>query len=141
MKKNEWFSIHNIGDFVDSARKLVFHFFDETNKNSEEGFLDAITNMSESDMSELNTTLTHEESYIIVMNYVSKKINKKTGEPRYYITDQILMDIVEALNSRMISNILNNLVNKGVIETAYDSDIDDFIFWIKETESEKPETD
>jgi hypothetical protein len=48
----------------------------------------------------------------------------------------------------MISNILNSLVNKGVLDSAYDSDQNDFIFWVKEEEEEddtksnqKPETD
>lgn len=139
---NEWFTINDLDDFVDSARKLVFQCFDEKNTSSEHSFIDAIANMTESEISELDTTLSHDESYVIVMNYVRKRVNKKTKKSSYYITDKILMDIIEALNSRMVSNILNNLVNKGVIESAYDSDIDDFVFWIKEdSENEKPETD
>ena len=43
----------------------------------------------------------------------------------------------------MISNMLNTLVNKGLLETAYDNESNDFIFWVKnnETSQEKPETD
>jgi hypothetical protein len=48
----------------------------------------------------------------------------------------------------MISNILNNLVNKGVLESAYDADLNDFVFWIKEEDEQNnkdskdfPETD
>jgi hypothetical protein len=44
----------------------------------------------------------------------------------------------------MVSNLLNNLVNKGVIETGFDSDSNDFVFWIKDNDknkTEKPETD
>jgi hypothetical protein len=44
----------------------------------------------------------------------------------------------------MISNILNSLVNKGVLDSAYDSDQNDFIFWVKdddETQNKKSETD
>jgi hypothetical protein len=42
----------------------------------------------------------------------------------------------------MVSNMLNNLVNKGMIETGYDDETNDFIFWIKdENENQAPETD
>jgi hypothetical protein len=45
----------------------------------------------------------------------------------------------------MISNILNSLVNKGILDSAYDSDQNDFIFWVKEEDdtksNQKPETD
>jgi hypothetical protein len=38
----------------------------------------------------------------------------------------------------MVSNILNSLVNKGVLDSAYDDEQNDFIFWVKE-EKQKPE--
>ena len=41
----------------------------------------------------------------------------------------------------MTSNIVNGLVQKGLIETAFDSEANDFIFWIKEDENQKPKTD
>ncbi|NBT08684.1 MAG: hypothetical protein EBS98_07780, partial [Chitinophagia bacterium] len=61
-------------------------------------------------------------------------------------TGEILPDtILEELNSRLVSNILNSLVNKGLIESAYDSDTNDFVFWVKndskDKQQEKPETD
>jgi hypothetical protein len=42
----------------------------------------------------------------------------------------------------MVSNILNSLVNKGLVETAYDAEANDFIFWVSdENKKENPETD
>lgn len=43
----------------------------------------------------------------------------------------------------MVSNILNTLVNKGVLDSGYDSEKNDFIFWVKEdaNNQETPETD
>jgi len=41
----------------------------------------------------------------------------------------------------MVSNIINSLVKKGLIETAFDSEKNDFIFWVKDNEQDKPETD
>ena len=40
------------------------------------------------------------------------------------------------MNHRMTSNILNNLVNKGLVETGYDGNSNDFIFWIKDENKE-----
>jgi hypothetical protein len=50
------------------------------------------------------------------------------------------MEMIESFNSRMISNMLNHLVNRGLLETAYDADSNDFVFWIKD-ETENRETD
>jgi hypothetical protein len=93
----------------------------------------------------MNETLTHDESAIIIKNHAKKQINKKTKEVRYCLTDKLLQTIIEDLNNRMISNILNSLVNKGILDSAYDSDQNDFIFWVKEEDdtksNQKPETD
>jgi hypothetical protein len=35
------------------------------------------------------------------------------------------------------TSILNGLVNRGIVDTAYDSDIDDFVFWVKDKDSNK----
>ena len=40
--------------------------------------------------------------------------------------------MIEDLNSRMVSNTINKLVIDGVFEVAFDDEINDFIFWIKE---------
>ena len=52
-------------------------------------------------------------------------------------------DIVHKLNDRMVSNIISGLVQKGLVETAFDNEVNDFVFWVKndENEKEKPETD
>ena len=34
------------------------------------------------------------------------------------------------MNHRMISNMLQGLVSKGVLESGFDSESNDFIFWI-----------
>ena len=48
------------------------------------------------------------------------------------MNDKMFLAIIESLNERMVSNLLNSLVNKGLVETAYDDEDDDFIFWVKE---------
>ena len=56
------------------------------------------------------------------------------------VSDDLFISIIQILNDRMVSNTLANLVSKGLVESAYDSELDDFIFWVKEN-YEKPETD
>jgi len=47
----------------------------------------------------------------------------------------------------MVSNILQGLVQRGIVETAFDDESNDFVFWVKNNEenteekNEKPETD
>ena len=38
----------------------------------------------------------------------------------------------------MTANILNNLVSKGYVDTAFDEEENDFVFWVKE-DSQKDE--
>jgi hypothetical protein len=80
----------------------------------------------------------------ITTQIVKKQKNKKTNSIRYVVNDIIFSEVLESLNDRMVSNLLNNLVNKGVLETGFDNETNDFLFWIKENDknkSEKPETD
>ncbi len=136
MNNDQWFFINDFDDFVDHSRSLVFKFFGEVNKVADDSMTASLIEMSKQDTDEMNETLTHDESAIIIKNYAKKQINKKTKEVRYCLTDKLLQSIIEDLNNRMISNILNSLVNKGLLDSAYDDEQNDFIFWVKE---EKPE--
>jgi len=144
MEEDKWFLINDFEEFVDHTRSLVFKFFGETNSSADDAMTVSLSKMSKEEVSELNQTLTHSESSVIIKNYARKQINKKTKKIRYCLTDQILQEIIEELNSRMISNILSALVNKGVLDSAFDSEQNDFIFWVKddnEKQNQKPETD
>lgn len=137
-----WYCINDLDEFVDGARKLVFKFFGNTNDLADDSLSDNISNLSKEEIEELDTTLTHDESMLIVKSLAKKKTLKKAKTTRYYITDKILASIIEELNARMISNILTRLTSRGILESAYDSEIDDFVFWVKdEDQGNKPETD
>jgi hypothetical protein len=145
MNNDQWFFINDFDDFVDHSRSLVFKFFGEVNKIADDSMTASLYELSQKEKEEMNETLTHDESAIIIKNHARKQVNKKTKEVRYCLTDKLLQSIIEDLNNRMISNILNSLVNKGVLDSAYDSDQNDFIFWVKEEDdtksNQKPETD
>lgn len=82
---------------------------------------------------------------VIIKELVKKQKNRKTKEIRYTINDSIFADIVFKLNDRMVSNIVMGLVQRGLIESAFDDDANDFVFWVKDNNAnekeEKPETD
>lgn len=142
----EWYYINDIESFVNSARKLVFKFFGETDNSlikPDSSIESLCQNMTEEELKEMDSSLPYSESLLIVQQFAKKQINRKKEE-RYCITDEILQSIIEALNSRMVSNILHHLVNTGILESGYDAELGDFIFWVKEEndhENQKPETD
>lgn len=132
MDKNKYI-INDLDTFTDSARKLVFGAF---GKDNEENILDEfdslINEISKEDQAELNAVLTQKESLQIVKDLSRRQTNKQTKETRYLIDEKRFSEILEALNARLVSNILSNLTKQGLIESAYDAELDDFVFWVKE---------
>jgi polyribonucleotide nucleotidyltransferase len=137
MSNDQWFFINDFDNFVDHSRSLVFKFFGEVNNIADDSMTASLAQLSQEEIKEMDETLTHEESATIIKNHAKQQINRKTKQIRYCLTDKLLQSIIEDLNSRMVSNILNSLVNKGVLDSAYDDEQNDFIFWVKE-EKQKP---
>ena len=139
---DDWFVIKDFEGFIESTRALVFNSFGSDTKEDNQQNL--LMSVSDKDREELNKILSYDESLNIVMGFLKKEKHKTTKKIRYLVNDSSFMDIIYSLNDRMTSNILNGLVNKGLVETAYDSESNDFIFWIKDNDKnkiEKPETD
>jgi hypothetical protein len=134
--KKEWYVIGNLSEFIEHARRLVFKFFGEVNKNSEDYLSTIIASLNDDEEKELDKTLSFTECETIAKQFLKQKINKKTKAISYYINDTILMDMLESFNNRMVSNILNKLVNDGLLESAFDEKHNDFIFWVKEENNE-----
>jgi Mg/Co/Ni transporter MgtE len=89
--------------------------------------------------------LSHQECLVIVKENIKKERNKKNRKVRYILNDEIFVEIITKLNDRLTSNIMSSLVQKGLVETAFDEKENDFVFWIADNEDknqvEKPETD
>jgi hypothetical protein len=131
--------IDDIEEFTKSARKLVFNGFGKSIEHDPDEFTKLITEISPEELEEMNQILTQQESLIIVKNIAKEQRNKFTNKSRYIINEKLFSEIIEAMNGRLVSNMLTSLVSKGLIESAYDEQINDFVFWIKDDES--PETD
>ena len=142
MKNNDktWFLIKNFEGFVNHARGLVFKVFGESvgAEEIDEDMSTIYESLSKLDLEEMNRTLPLEECLLITKQHIKIKTNKKTKETEYYINDKILFSLLESFNTRMVSNILNKLSNDGLLESAFDEEKNDFIFWIKDDKNEPP---
>jgi len=135
--ESEWYIIKDIEKFIDTTRILVFNNFAQDGKNDINFSLDTKIDSTE----ELDQVLSYNESASIIDGLIKKEINKKSKKIRYLLSDDLFLDIVESLNSRMVSNILSGLVSKGLVETAFDDSANDFIFWIKDENKEQLKKD
>ena len=134
---DEWFVVGDLDGLINSTRALVFNNF---GKNSDATDPMSMT-IDKVDQKELDSLLSFDESKVIIKSLLKKQQNKTKKKMRYVLNDNIFLDIVSALNDRMVSNVLGSLVKKGLVESAYDSESNDFVFWIKDENKEKPETD
>jgi hypothetical protein len=142
MSESEWFIISDLSDFTDKARAIVYNNFGSWQDMSELGIL--MDDIKDEEQEEFENTLSHRESLVIVKENIKKQKNKRTQKVRYILNDTIFADIVHKLHDRIVSNIIRNLVQKGLVETAFDDEANDFVFWVKEDDKnneEKPETD
>jgi len=145
MNKDNWYIVDDIDEFVLSTRKLIYNHFGKEKSNQSKFDSLMLTEINPDEQEEFDQVLTQEESLLIAKNILKKQTHKKSNEVRYLVSDNLYRDMVESLNDRMVSNILNSLVNKGYLESGYDAESNDFVFWIKEDQDEqnkeKPETD
>jgi len=137
------YEIKDLEEFTESARRLVFSGFGKAVEETQDDFTDMVTQLSGEEETEMNEVLSQQESMLIVESLTRKQTNKTTKQIRYIVNEKIFTDILEALNARLVSNILSNLNKRGLIESAYDDDLNDFVFWVKEDDNKinkKPKT-
>lgn len=139
-KKDDWLQVSNTKKLINFSRKLVYYNFeDETALMDDVTFLEKIDNIQNDYDSEMDTLLPFDECEIIFTSFTFIDNNS------LYLTDDDYDTFLMQLNRRMISNIIQGLVKKGVLHTAFDNEKNDFIFWVKTEEEmeedEESETD
>ena len=139
MSDEEWFAVKDVDRLVTSARTIVYNNFGDWESKDEQDIVDSMV-IKPDNKDEFDQLLTQEESTVIVQSLLKKQRHKTTKEIRYVISDSLFYDILQQLNDRLVSNTISSLVQKGLVETAYDSEIDDFVFWVDKNK-EQPETD
>jgi hypothetical protein len=126
----DWFVIKDLDNFINATRALVFNNF---GRNKDEEDFDSLAfSIHPDDIEEIDKILSFDESKTIIDDFIKKQKHKNNNSIRFLINDNLYLEMLTSLNDRMVSNILHGLVNKGLVETAYDEDQNDFVFWIKD---------
>ena len=131
---NDLFIIKDLVGFVNASRVLVFNNFGSEKEQSSKETNHLLSDLNLESTKELDLVLSYSEAFSIIKNLVKKQKHKLTSNIRYIVSEDLYMNIINALNDRLVSNILNNLVNKGIVETAFDEKANEFIFWVKNEE-------
>jgi hypothetical protein len=116
--------MENKAEFINQVRRIVFAGFGLKDlKDTELSEL-----IAEIDEKEMDSTISFAECEVIAEEYIEqKKFRRKT---KYFLSDKKFNQFVEAVNSRLVSNIITELVDIGQLDSAWDSEANDFIFWV-----------
>ncbi len=129
---DDFMEVVNLDKLVEFSRQLIFYNFaieDEDDETDDE-FISKVKNIKKEDKEELDRLLPFKESKLIFKSSIKKQINRRTKKIRYVIKESDYDEVLVELNSRMVSNIIRSLVKKGLVETAFDDDKNDFVFWV-----------
>lgn len=129
---DDFMEVVNLDKLVEFSRQLIFYNFaieDEDDETDDE-FISKVKNIKKEDKEELDRLLPFKESKLIFKPSIKKQINRRTKKIRYIIKESDYDEVLVELNSRMVSNIIRSLVKKGLVETAFDDDKNDFVFWV-----------
>jgi hypothetical protein len=141
-----WMEIVNIDKLVDFSRRVIFYNFDEDNDDlDDEDFMKKIEKIESKDSAEMNKVLPRDEVKAIFLDLIVKRRNKNTKQVAMFIKEEDYEEVLAQLNQRMVSNIVKGLVSRGLVESAFDSEKNDFVFWVRtdydDRKSKNPETD
>ena len=136
--KEEWLEIVNIDKLVNFTRRVIYYNFDESNNNiADEDFFEKVKSLpsDKEQQEELDKVLPFDETKRIMQEFIKKRRNKKTKQVCYFMKESDYNNVLYQFNQRMISNIISGLVSKGLLESAYDNEKDDFVFWVKKNDN------
>lgn len=136
--KSEWYRINDLKIFIKHTRFMVFETFGDSNDRAGDDFTELMSKQKLKDKKEMERLLPAKETVQIVTAGIKKRLSKD-GEIEFTVTNKAFKKILEELNARMVSNILAKLSSEGLIETAFDSEKNDFVFWVKEKEKHSNE--
>jgi hypothetical protein len=144
--RDGYLEISNVDKLVNFSRRLIYYNFDdESEKLSDADFFDQVQKIKQEDMPEMDKYLPFYEAKNIMKSLLIKRRHKKTKIPKLFMKESDYDEVLVQLNKRLVSNIVRGLVNKGVVESAFDDEKNDFIFWVKdkynEYDDQQPETD
>lgn len=130
----EMYDIIDLEKFIDATRTLVYSCLGKDNdQHSKNNTVDTLLNsLTDDEVCEMNACLSLSEAMVIAKKFIKTQKNKNTKQIRQIISEEAYMQFVEELNSRLVSNLISKLASQGVLETAFDEEANDFVFWVKD---------
>lgn len=127
MKKQRVYEVTDLEEFIKSLRSIILeNFYEGEEKRKSIYELDELMR-SKRESIDKKLTIQEAKSIIEPMLKVTKSIK---GEIEYTISHKNFKKTLDELNRRIISNILTELSSEGLLETGFDEEKNDFIFWI-----------
>lgn len=117
------YHITNLLEFLDASRVWLYTIFGGLNPS--ESMEIKYVDLEVEEKQEIDKVLNIKEVINIAQEYI--KFNEHDGI--WLITEDKYEELLIELNARMTSNLLASMVSSGILESAYDSEINDFVFW------------
>jgi len=117
------YQITNLLEFLDASRVWLYTMFGGLNPS--ESMDMKYVDLEVDEKQEIDKVLNIKEVINIAQEYI--KFNEHDGI--WLITEDRYEELLIELNARMTSNLLASMVSSGILESAYDSEINDFVFW------------
>jgi hypothetical protein len=136
MSREEEYIIDDIETLTNGVRAIVFNNFGNWDNDEKMDNIESSVDIDPEDKEDIDRVLPYQESLQIVLSHLLKQRNKTTKEIRYIMSEKDYLNMCEEVNSRMLSNLLLEMTNKGIIESAFDSEENDFIFWLPDNKKE-----
>jgi uncharacterized Zn finger protein len=132
MKEDGWLEVVNVDKLIKFSRKIIYHNFDEDNDDlTDTEFLQKVdASTDQEDEKEIESLLPFGECRAIFKPFLVRVLSK--DDLYYKIKEDDYDEILIQMNRRMVSNIVKGLVAKGLVESAFDNDKNDFVFWVKD---------
>ena len=125
MKKQKWYEIEDMDEFVSRIRQIVLDdFFANEDKEQKTDF----TELFHENYNNLENKLTIGEAHNIIKSMVESK-QTEIGTYQLIISAKNFVKTIDYLNRRIISNMLMELVSTDKIESAFDDKQNEFVFW------------
>ena len=135
--KKKWLEIANVKKLIDFSRRIVYHNFDDENEHlTDKDFLKKVDSIKVDD-AEMDSLLPYNECKNIIKPFLVRVVTK--NEIYFKIEEDHYDVFLNQLSRRMISNIVKDLVSKGMVESAFDNEKNDFVFWIKKHDEHSEE--
>lgn len=129
MDQEDYYLIKDLNSFVKETKKVAIENFKSFVKNEKNHKLvDEVTNkiiMQLSTKNKIEDNIVSDQECELIINPFLEKQNGK-----FVISEGVYFEILKSIHTRIVSNTLNVLSSKGIIESAYDEELNDFVFWL-----------